>query len=210
MVKRKLTLYVDSELIETAKKMGINLSQLMERCLAREINKVELKIEGEKLAKMAEDFRKEIDELLLQMPEIALIPEEAKKELADRYAVPVSTVERHLNLRAVYFLSKKYGIRLDTISNKLIDKDRRDALLHLIYIVVTAPVLLDIPPMQIKNTAKKIFRIDNDELALKLGWNIASFVRRYRDFFAKKLVEEKWITEEDLRSMRIFIQSEEN
>ncbi|RLI78243.1 hypothetical protein DRP04_10370 [Archaeoglobales archaeon] len=197
MVKKKLTLYVDSELVKRAKQLGINLSRFFEEAIAIEIAKRERRVPENKIVSIHKAFERDITSLLMKMPEIPLIPESEIKELATKYGTTEEVVNYKLREISLHVFYMKYKLSTDVLTEKITEPEKRNALLRLIYLAVITKDILAVNREAIKELVKRIYPMLTDSEAISLGFSMFQFVRKHRQFYAKKLVEEGLLTEED-------------
>jgi len=208
MVKKKLTLYVDSELVKKAKQLGINLSRFFEEAIALEIARREGNVPETQLAAVHKAFERDVEELLIKMPEIPLIPDAEIRELAIKYGTTEDVVFYKLNELSLYVLYQKYKIITDTVTGKIIDTEKRNALLRLIYLGVITRDLLALNRETLKMLVKKLYPMLDDSSAISLGFSIVQLVRKHKNFYLKKLNEEGLLSEEESNKTETYTYNE--
>lgn len=190
-MKKITTVYVSKELLEKAKKLRINISQLLETCLEREIARLTNTPFKEFSSKLLEEFENEIYQILSIVLLPDLIPDKLVEEIARRYGAPIDTVREKAKYLSTTRLWKKEHIYTvmdwKTGIHCFVDPDRNRVLIDLISLALNLNSVFDFSTEQLINIGKILYGTNNDKAVLERTWRFIMLVRSHPQFFEEKV-----------------------
>jgi len=185
-MRKRTTLYIDRELIEKAKKHGINISRFVEACLKKEIERLTMSESVRTIIDSLEAIENKIRKLLSLVLDPRLIPNESLKEIAMEHNI--DDWRKILNKVKLMSKHETSGIR-DPQTGHVINEDLLLSLIDLINFILDLPDLILVNKKTAHMLTKIVYNIDDEKKSLVKFFELAQIVRRYPEFFRKRTAQ---------------------